>query len=204
MPRFSDTVLFATLLGISASLSAQAVRPWDESDILARLSYSASMGQTCVEVTIDGAYRIQRSFESVRGVRSTPSTELDLLNGPQRLEGKLSQKEFREFEALLDSRDFRSLGNNHAGLIRQNAEDFVAEIPIPSRRGEADDRTLRLQWLKADDESPFPATVEKLVSWIRNIQTNNSQSFTAGGFPDVCPRGGISLVQPSIADNQHP
>ena len=201
MPRFASAILVAVLLGTSASLSAQDVRPWQESDILARLSYDASMAQICVEVTLDGAYRIERSVESVRGVRST---QKDMLDGPQRLEGKLSNKEFRELETLLDSRDFRSLGNNHAGLIRQNSENFSAEIPIPSRKGPADDRTLKLQWLKADDERPFPATVEKLVSWIKSIQAKNGGSFTVDEFPDVCPRGGVSLVQPSIADNQHP
>lgn len=200
MPRFAGTVLVVALLGMSASLSAQAVRPWQESDVLARLSYDASMARICLEVSLDGAYRMQRSLESVRSVQSKRSAD----EGPQRLEGKLSDKEFRELEALLDSRDLRSLGNNHAGLIRQNAENFTAEIPIPSRKGEVDDRTLKLQWLKADDENPFPATVEKLVSWIRNLQTKNTHSFTSGEFPNVCPLGGISLVQPSIADNNHP
>lgn len=200
MPRFVGTVLVVALLGMSASLSAQAVRPWQESDVLARISYDASMARICLEVSLDGAYRMQRSVESVRSVQSKRSAD----EGPQRLEGKLSDKEFRELEALLDSRDLRSLGNNHAGLIRQNAENFTAEIPIPSRKGEVDDRTLKLQWLKADDENPFPATVEKLVSWIRNLQTKNTHSFTSGEFPNVCPLGGISLVQPSIADNNHP
>lgn len=204
MPRFAGTILMAALLGMSASLSAQAVRPWQEADILARLSYNASQAQICVAVTLDGAYRIERSVESVRSVRSTQSIEPDLLDGPQHLEGKLSQREFRELEALLDSHDLRSLGNNHAGLIRQNAENFSAEIPIPSRQGPVYDRTLKLQWLKADEDSPFPASVEKLVSWIKNLQAKNGHSFTPGEFPNVCPLGGIILVQPSIADNQHP
>lgn len=203
MPRFAGTILVAALLGMSANLSAQ-IYPWHDADVLARLSYNASTARICLEITLDGAYRMQRSVESVRSVRSTPSTELDLLNGPQRLEGKLSKREFRDLEALLDSRDFRSLGNNHAGLIRQDAENFAAEIPIPGRRGEVDQRTLRVQWLKADDGSPFPATIENLVSWIKNLQTKNAHSFTSGEFPDVCPRGGVSLVQPSIADNKHP
>lgn len=204
MPRFAGTVLVAALLGMSASLSAQQTYPWNESDVLARLSYNASMAQICLEITLDGAYRMQRSVESVRTVRSTRSTEQDLLDGPQRLEGKLSKKEFRELEAMLDSHDFRSLGNNHAGLIRQNSENFAAEIPLPSRKDPDDDQTLRLQWLKADDESSFPATIEELVSWIRDFQAKNTSSFTSGEFPDVCPRGGISLVQPSVAANQHP
>ena len=140
----------------------------------------------------------------MRSVRSTQPTALEKLKGPQRFEGKLSQKELRELDGLLNSHDLRSLGNNHAGLIRQNAENFAAEIPIPSRDGPAYDRTLKLQWVNADEASPFPATVEKLVSWIKNLQTKNTRSFTYGEFSNVCPLGGISLVQPSIADNQRP
>lgn len=204
MPRFASAVLVTVLLGMSASLSAQAVYPWHESDILARLSYHASTAEICVAVTLDGAYRIERSVESLHSVQSMRSGEGSPLDGPQRLEGKLSQKEFRELEAVLGSHDFRSLGNNHPGLIRQDAENFAAEIPIPSREAATDDRTLRLQWLNADNESPFPATVEKLVSWIKNLHAKNAHSFTNGEFPDICPRGGITLIQPSIADNQHP
>lgn len=203
MPRFASTILVAALLGMSAGLSAQAISPWHEPDILARLSYHASTAQICVEITLDGAYRIERSVESVRRVRSR-SAEQHILDGPQRLEGKLSQKEFRELEALLGSHDFRSLGNNHPGLIRQDAENFAAEIPISSREAATYDRTLHLQWLNADNESPFPATVEKIVSWIKNLHAKNAHSFTSGAFPDICPRGGITLIQPSIADNQHP
>lgn len=204
MPRFPGTILIAALLGVSASLPAQDVGPWPDSDVLARLSYDASMARICVEITLDGAYRMERSGESVRSVQSPQSNDLELLDGSQRLEGKLSQKEFRQLQSLIDSQDFRTLGNNHAGLIRQNAENFAAEIPIPSRKGPADDRTLKLQWLKADENSPFPATVEKLVSWMRNLEAKNAPSFASGEFPDVCPRGGITLIQPSMADNRHP
>lgn len=203
MPRFASAVLVTALLGMSVSLSAQVVYPWHESDILARLSYHASTAEICVAVTLDGAYRIERSVESLHSVQSMRSGKGNPLDGPQRLEGKLSQKEFRELEAVLDSHDFRSLGNNHAGLIRQDAEKFAAEIPIPNRSDPGDDRTLRLQWLNADNESPFPLTIEKLVSWIKSLHAKNARSFTYGEFPDICPRGGITLLQPSIADNQH-
>jgi hypothetical protein len=191
MPRFAGAILVATLVGISVSSSAQEIYRLHDPDTLARLSYNTVTTQICFAVTLDGAYRIVRSTE-------------DTHDGPQRLQGKLSKKEFHEFEALLNSPGFKSLGSNHAGLIRQNAENFAAEIPVPSINGDADDRTRRLQWLNADGESPFPVTIEKLVSWMRNFQPKNARSFTYEEFPDVCPSPGLSLVQPSVAANEHP
>ena len=191
MPRSAGTILVAALLGMSVSLSAQEIYRLHDPDMLARLSYNTDTTQICLAVTLDGSYRMVRSTE-------------DTLDGPQRLQGKLSKKEFQELDALLDARGLKALPSNHAGLIRRNADNFAAEIPVPSSKGEADDRTRRLQWLNADDESPFPATIEKLVSWMRNFQPRNARSFTYEEFPDVCPSPGLSLVQPSVAANQHP
>jgi hypothetical protein len=191
MPRFAGAILVATLVGMSVSSSAQEIYRLHDLDTLARLSYNTVTTQICLAVTLDGAYRIVRSTE-------------DRHDGPQRLQGKLSKKEFRELEARLDSPGFKSLGSNHAGLIRQNAENFAAEIPVPGSKGQADDRTQRLQWLNADGESPFPPPIDKLVSWMRNFQPKNARSFTYGEFPDVCPSPGLSLIQPSVAANEHP
>ncbi|HEV2133106.1 MAG TPA: hypothetical protein VGR47_02480, partial [Terracidiphilus sp.] len=64
--------------------------------------------------------------------------------------------------------------------------------------------TQRLQWLNADDKSPFPATIEKLVSWLISFQPKDARSFTYAEFPNVCPSIGLSLIQPSVAANQYP
>jgi hypothetical protein len=191
MPRFAGAVLVAALLGMSVSLSAQEIYRLHEPDMLVRLSYNTFTTQICLAVTLDGSYRMVRSTE-------------DTFDGPQHLQGKLSKKEFHELDALLDAPGFKELGSNQAGLIRQSAENFVAEIPAPGSNGEADDRTRRLQWLNADGESSFPASIDKLVSWMRNFQAKNARSFTYKEFPDVCPSIGLSLVQPSVAANQHP
>ncbi len=190
MPRFAGTILVAALLGFSVNLSAQEIYRLHDPDMLARLSYNTLTTQICFAVTLDGSYRIVRSTE-------------ETLDGPQRLQGKLSKKEFQELDALLDAPGFKGLASNRAGLIRQNAENFAAEIMIPSSKGEADDRTQRRQWLNADGESPFPAPIDKLVLWMKNFQPKNASSFTYEEFPDVCPSIGLSLVQPSVAANQH-
>ena len=190
MPRFVGTILVAALVGMSASLSAQEIYRLHDPDSLVRLSYNTFTTQICLAVAPDGSYRM---------VRSTAET----YDGPERLKGKLSKKEFRQLEARLAAPGFQSLGSNHAGLIRQNAEDFAAEISMPGNNGEAAGRTQRLQWLNADDESPFPATIEKLVSWMKSFQPKDAHKFTYAEFPNVCPSIGLSFVQPSIASNQH-
>jgi len=108
MPGFAGTILVAALLGMSANLSAQEIYRLHDPDTLARLSYNTFTTQICFAVAPDGSYRM---------VRSTAET----YDGPQRLQGKLSKKEFRQLEARLAAPGFRSLGSNHAGLIRQNA-----------------------------------------------------------------------------------
>ncbi len=190
MPRLA-AILVAAVLGMSVSLSAQEIYGPHDPDMLARLSYNTLTTQICLAVTLDGSYRMVRSTE-------------DTLDGPQRLRGKLSKKEFQEIDALLDDPGFKVLGSNHAGLIRQNAENFAAEFPVPASKGDADDQTRRLQWLNADGESPFPASIDNLVAWMRNFQPKNVHSFTYEEFPDVCPSPGLSLIQPSVAANQHP
>ena len=191
MPRFAGAILVAALLGMSIDLSAQEIYRLHDPAMLARFSYNTVTTQICLAVSLDGSYRILRSTE-------------DTLDGPQRLQGKLSRKEFQELNAVLDAPGFKGLASNHAGLIRQTAENFAAETPVPNSKGEADDRTRRLQWLNADGESPFPASIDKLVSWMKNFHPKNARSFTYEEFPDVCPSPGLSLVQPSVADNQHP
>ena len=191
MPRIVWTILVAALLGMSVSLSAQEIDRRHDPDSLARFSYNTFTTQICLAVALDGSYRM---------VRSTTET----YDGPQRLQGKLSKKEFRQLEARLAAPNFRSLGSNHAGLIRQNAEDFAAEISMPGNSGEAADRTQRLQWLNADDQSPFPAAIQKLVSWMKSFQPKDARSFTYAEFPNVCPSIGLSFVQPSVAANQKP
>jgi hypothetical protein len=189
MPRFAGTILVAALLGASASLSAQEIYRLHDPEMLARLSYNTFTTQICLAVAADGSYRM---------VRSTADT----YDGPQRLQGKLSKKESQQLERRLAAPGFRSLGSNHPGLIRQNAENFAAEISIPGNHGEAADRTQRLQWLNADGESPFPASIEKLVAWMKNFEPKDARPFPYEEFSDVCPSIGLSLIQPSVAVNQ--
>jgi hypothetical protein len=61
-----------------------------------------------------------------------------------------------------------------------------------------------LQWLNADGESPFPESVAKIVDWLQQFEPKNGKDFEYTEFPNVCPSGGLRLVQPAVADNQRP
>jgi hypothetical protein len=101
----------------------------------------------------------------------------------QRLHGKMPKEEFRQLNKLLEAAEFRSLSGDHGGLIRQESERFVAEIPFGDRWREDGARkwleheAWRLQWLNADGESPFPASVSTLVDWLKRFQPKDGKSF---------------------------
>lgn len=171
-------------------------------DVLARLSYQSSpavqrdgVEHVCLAVSRDREYRI------VRLVRDKPM---------QRLQGTLSKEQFEELSKLLESLKFRGLPENHGGLIRQDAESFAVEIPLGDRQRADGTRVWiepearRLQWLNADGESPFPDSMAKIVDWLQRFQPKNGKEFEYAEFPDVCPSVGLSLVQPTVAENQKP
>jgi len=181
---------FAVVL-ISGGLFAQEIYHPPDRDLLARLSYDSPMTvqsedlqHVCVAVSRDGDYRIVRR-------QSDGQT--------QRLHGKMPQEQFQQLKSLLASEAFKGLSGNHGGLIRQESESFGAEIV-----GHDNDRTQRLHWLNADGESPFPAPVSKIVNWLKHFDPKDGKTFDYAEYPDVCPSGGLRLLEPSVAGNVHP
>ena len=170
-------------------------------DLLVRLSYERWPGQqTCISVFQDGDYRI-----------ITPSnTTGDRL----RLKGKMADDQLLRLKKMLAAPGFRSLSSNAAGMIRDHSENFRAEVsrvePSEGDKTQVHPRSLpppprRLHWLNADDESPFPAPIAKLVDWMENFKAKNAKPFDDREFRgDVCPSVGLSLVQPSVAANGRP
>jgi hypothetical protein len=67
-----------------------------------------------------------------------------------------------------------------------------------------EDEAQRLQWLNADGENPFPDSVTKVVIWLKHFEPTDAKLFEYTEFPDVCPSGGLRLLQPSVAANLHP
>lgn len=201
--HFSPKALLiaAILLVVPVSLAQEPYHS-DSPDLMARLSYDYSgvalrgkAQHLCIAVSRNGDYRIVRLADD---------------GHTQRLHGKMTTEEFREFTALLEAADFRSLSGDHGGMLRQEAERFAAEIPLRDRwRVDGPGKWLepevwRLQWLNPDGESPFPASVSKLVDWLQRFQPKDGRSFEYTEYPDVCPAGGLRLLQPSVADNSHP
>jgi hypothetical protein len=198
----SKTPLTVAILLVASSSIAQEQYHSTDPNLMARLSYATSgvvragnVGHVCVAVSADGDYRIMRSLDDGQ---------------TQRLHGKMPKEEFRQLKMLLGAADFRNLSGDHGGLIRQEAETFVAEIPVGDQRREdgtgkwPEHEAWRLQWLNADDESPFPASVSKLADWLQRFQPKDGKSFAYAEYPDVCPTGGLRLLQPAVAENSRP
>jgi hypothetical protein len=196
------TLLTSAILLLASSSIAQEPYHSTDPDLMVRLSYDNSgvvlrgnVRHVCVAVSRDGDYRIVRSLDDGQ---------------TQRLHGKMPKEEFRQLTKMVGAAEFRNLSGEHGGLIRQQAESFAAEIPLGDRwrvdgiRKWLEDDAWRLQWLNADGNSPFPASVSKLIDWLQSFQPKDGRSFEYTQYPDVCPAGGLRLLQPPVAENSHP
>jgi hypothetical protein len=195
-------VLTTALLLAACSSIAQVPYRSPDSDLMARLFYDNSgalqqsnVHHVCIAVSRDGEYRIMRSLDG---------------GHTQLLHGTMPKEELGQLSKLLRAPEFRNLSGSHAGLVRQEAETFVAEIPVGGqshvdRAGEWPEHDAwRLQWLNGDGENPFPASISKLVDWLQGFQPKDGQTFEYSEHPDVCPRVGLRFLQPSVAENSHP
>lgn len=195
-------VLLTTALLIVASISiAQEPYHPPDPDVMARLSYATSgvvqqgnVRNVCIAVSRDGDYRIVR---------------LTAVGQTERLHGKMPKEEFNQLSQLLAVKEFRTLSGYHGGLVRQDAETFGVEIPV-SNSSHVDGApqshapAWRLQWMNGDGGNPFPASVSKLVDWIKRFQPKDGNTFEYTDYPDVCPTVGLRFLQPSVAENSHP
>src|SRR6266480_5390874 len=183
--RLNSSLLFSALFLLGSSiLYAHVHNP----ALLARLSYDNSgamqtdqVRHICVAVFQGGNYRVVRSLD----------------DKTQRLQGKMSKEQLEELKTLLISPEFRSLKGTHGGLVRQDAEIFGAEIPMPGLQRE--DRSWRSQWQNGDGENPFPASMAKVVNWLQHFEPTNGKHFERTEFQDVCPSGGLRTLQPETA-----
>jgi hypothetical protein len=157
----------------------------------------------CLAVDQDGSYRMLRRNAGLQMI-GTPNldpakpsdqdTLRKLLDPIERFQGTLSQEELLQLKTLLRSSDLRPLLGNHFALIRQSAETFTAEIPISDKQ--VSDGTLHVHLLNADGQSPFPPPVRKIVDWLNRFEPTNAKRSANLEFRDVCPSGGLQLVQP--------
>jgi len=203
------SLLFLALILCTAARAQGAYWP-PEADLMARFSYERSPFQTdgprqiCMSVSQDGDYRMI----------SSAKTDAD---GPILWEGKMSQGQLLTLKRLLTRPAFRSLSGNDAGIIRNHAESFVAEVSRVEIRAkfQLEDKNSsaqptsrpgpprRLQWLNADDENPFPRALANVVEWMTNFQPKHAKPLEYSEFTKVCPSVGLKFVQPSIALNGH-
>lgn len=191
-------MLLTTALVVAASISvAQERYHSPDPDVMARLSYDNSgvlqqgnVRHVCIAVSRDGEYRIVRSLPLV------PT---------ERLHGRMPKEELSQLSTLLGATEFRSLSGYHGGLVRQEAETFGAEILLRnSSHLDTARQAWRLQWVNGDAGNPFPASVSRLVDWIKRFHPDDGKTFAYTDYPDVCPTVGVRLLQPSVAGNSHP
>jgi len=187
--------LIASSLLISSGLWAQEIYRTPDPDLLAKLSYygptvdrrDEGLQHICLAVSRDQEYRIVRVFNDGMA---------------QRLHGKMTRQQFEQLNSLLGSPDFQALSGGHGGLIRRDSKSFAAEIA--KSRSRREDGTQKLQWLDADGENPFPGSVANVVDWLKHFEPKDGKSFEYADYPDVCPSGGLRLLQPSVATNANP
>jgi len=197
------TLLIAAILLVASVSIAQEATPSADAALRARFSYDnsgfaqpGSVMHVCFAVSKDGDYRIVRSLDDGQ---------------TQRLHGNMPKEDFRQLTNLLEAADFRDLSGNGGGLVRQEAETFAAEIAVSGRWHDdghgtkwLEPESWRLRWLNADGEEPFPSPVANVVDWLKRFEPKNAKRFENTEFPDVCPSGGLRLVQPSISENLRP
>jgi hypothetical protein len=186
MQPYAKSLLATAVLLVSVGLWAQEASLPKDPDLLARLSYDNSAivqgsetRHICVAVSRDGDYRVERA---------------PALGPTQRLHGKIQDKQFQHLKKLLSGSDFRALSGIHGGLIRQESKSFGAEIL-------REDGAQHMRWLDADGETPFPASVATVVNWLKHFEPIGGKPFEYAEYPDVCPSGGLRLLQPSVAAN---
>jgi hypothetical protein len=202
MRRFSHFLSIVSILSAPLLLHGQELKITTDPGVLARLEYATSaatergdLRHVCVAITLDGEYQI---------IRSTIDKPTEYLRG------QLSKDRFDRLKTLLSSKEFRSQSGTLGGLIRQDSENFRAEMPRPlKKRADAtyllpEREAWRLEWLNADNTAPFPHSISKVVHWLQSFAPKNGKEFSYADFPNVCPSGGLRLVQPSVADNQRP
>jgi hypothetical protein len=189
MRPYAKCILTAVVVLVSLGLLAQEAYQPPDPDLLARFSYDTSaivQGsetlRVCVAVFRDGNYRLVR---------------VPAFGPTQRLHGKIQDTQLQKLRKLISDPHFRTLSGTHVGIIRQESESFGAEIL-------RDSGAQRLQWLNADGESPFPGSVSKIVDWLEHFQPTGGKSFELAEFPEVCPSGGLHLLQPSVSENLRP
>jgi len=203
MPPLARLFLALSMLALSiivpTTAQCQQTDKPSDSEPLARLAYDTSaatqrgdLRHVCFAVTRDGGYEI------IRSIFEKPT---------EYLRGQISKDQFQELKRLLSSKQFRSQSGTFAGLIRQDSESFRAEMPTPLKQ-RADGTYIlppaeawRLEWLNADDAAPFPDSIGKVVNWLKSFEPKNGKEFSYTEFPDVCPSGGMRLIQPTIASN---
>jgi hypothetical protein len=175
--------LIAAVLFVSVYSRPQAYQ-FHDPNVFVRLSYDNSpvlegvgLRHICIAVS-----RYQ-DFRIVRFVNPDKTT---------RLQGRLSDRQFKELTRLLADPDLRHVEASYATRIQKRAEIFGAEIV-------GADGTQRFNWVNADGEKPLPTSVTKITNWLTEFEPRDATPFLYSEHLDICPSGGVRLLPPSLS-----
>ena len=182
----TGAMILFTCVGIAA---AQMKVP-DRDELLARISFNVGYPpidhlathdgypQSCFAVYSDGYYQVLRL------------TKL----GPESLQGKLSESQFSDFNAMLKKLDFES---HEGGMVRQNAERFTAEVIT-------DGKAVHYEWMNPDHERPFPSSAARIIEWLQKFNPEDASPLVLRELSQhpVCPPASEKNVRPITASVQ--
>lgn len=204
--RLGTKLLLIILLSDSVAVWAQERDRTINPDLLVRLSYQRSplsdrgLQQICLTVSRAGNYRLIFWKEGKFG-----------------FEGKMTDDQLLHLKRLLQPQ-WRSMPRNEVGMIRDHSESFVAEIsriempaafPLRSTVPSGPPRSAPgpphwVKWLNADDVSPFPPEISRVITWMKAFDPSDGKAVDELEFSEVCPSVGLSFIQPSTASNKRP
>ncbi len=150
------------------------------------LTGSGSFQQTCFSVDgRTGHYEMQRVTMTVT-VSPAPTQGSPIAgssSGPphtEQVQGIMFASELQSLQKLLAGSEFLKLAAQEpkGTVLHKGADDFVAEVP----------RENGVQRVVARDEggeSPFPRSVQEIVSWLQHFKAENTEPFDVS--EDICP-----------------
>jgi hypothetical protein len=144
----------------------------------------------CFAADPNGHYQMRRLTATQRTVEKDGRQFVYRTVRPEWLQGTLSDSELKQLKELLGDSEFVGL-TSHSNLMREGGEVFVVDV--------ARERDVqRVVVTNADDSSPFPPSVRRLVGWLTQFKAKDAQPLDESEA-DVCPSATLQPTNPAVA-----
>jgi len=130
----------------------------------------SSVERNCVALYRDGQYLFEAQNKGLG-----PVTQVGRV-----VEGRVTDSELQEMVALVDSKEFRDLGNSpsESGQARYHLEMLAVEI-------QRDSGLQHVHFVDYDGKSSFTPTAKRLSDWMRKMQKNTGNPVK-GAKQTIC------------------